>query len=311
MTESIISSDDSERRAQVPRGLPLIVAMQGLSDAGGAVSQLEEHLWEQYEPQELIRFNTDLLLDYRSRRPVITFETDHLTDYVPEELLLTLVHDELGSPFLLLSGFEPDFRWDQFIDTVLLLVHEFEVSTTVWTHSIPMPVPHTRPMSTTVSGSREDLIEALSVWRPTTKLSASAAHVLEYRLHGMGEEVVGLALLVPHYLANTEYPEALLVSLNGIMSATGLILSTDRVRDASREFHQKVNSQIAENEESLEMVRTLEQRYDAYMEDQTTQSPLMREDGSIPTADQIASELERFLAEQHPGPIEEGDAPSK
>lgn len=309
MTESIFSADYAERRARVPRGLPLIVAMQGLSDAGGAVSQLEEHLWEQYEPEELVRFNADLLLDYRSRRPIITFEEDHLTDYLPEELTLTLVHDELGAPFLLLSGFEPDFRWDQFIDTVLLLVHEFEVSTTVWTHAIPMPVPHTRPMTTTVSGSREDLIEARSVWRPTTKLSASAAHVLEYRLHSMGEEVVGLALLVPHYLANTEYPEALLVSLNGIMAATGLILSTDRVRDASREFHQKVSNQIAENDESLEMVRTLEQRYDAYMEDQTTQSPLMREDGTIPTADQIASELERYLAEHHPDPNDDGDAP--
>lgn len=310
MTESIFSADYAERRAQVPRGLPLIVAMQGLSDAGGAVSQLEEHMWEQYEPEELLRFNADLLLDYRSRRPIITFDEDHLTDYQPEELLLTLVHDELGAPFLLLSGFEPDFRWEQFIDTVLMLVHEFEVSTTVWTHAIPMPVPHTRPMATTVSGSREDLIEARSVWRPTTKLSASAAHVLEYRLHSLGEEVVGLALLVPHYLANTEYPEALLVSLNGIMAATGLILPTDRVRDAAREFHQKVNSQIAENEESLEMVRTLEQRYDAYMEDQTTQSPLMREDGTLPTADQIASELERFLAEQHPGSGDENDSPN-
>jgi hypothetical protein len=46
------------------------------------------------------------------------------------------------------------------------------------------------------------------------------------------------------------------------------------------------------------MVRTLEQRYDAYMEDQNVRSPLIGEDGSIPTADQLASELERFLAER-------------
>lgn len=301
MTDSIFSSDYAERRAQVPKGLPLIVAMQGLSDAGGAVSQLEEYLWQQYEPEEIVKFNSDLLLDYRARRPIITFDEDHLVDYSPEELSLALVHDELGAPFLLLSGHEPDFRWDQFIDTVLMLVHELEVSTTVWTHAIPMPVPHTRPMTTTVSGSRDDLIEARSVWRPTTKLSASISHVLEYRLHNMGEEVVGFALLIPHYLSNTEYPEALLVSLDGIMAATGLILSTDLVREASRAFVLKVNSQIAENDESTEMVHTLEQRYDAYMEDQTTRSPLMSEDGSIPTADQLASELERFLAEHQSG----------
>lgn len=298
MTDSIFSAEYAERRASVPRGLPLIVAMQGLTDAGNAISQLEEFLWRKYEPEEIVRFNADMLLDYRARRPIITFREDHFVDYTPEELSLSLGRDEFGAPFLLLSGYEPDFRWDQFIDTVLLLVHEFEVTTTVWAHAIPMPVPHTRPISVTVSGTRDELIEARSVWKPTTKLSASASHVLEYRLHSLGEEVVGFALLIPHYLANTEYPEALYVALDGIMSATGLILSTDEVRESVRKFTAQLDSQLAENQESLDMVRTLEQRYDAYMEDQTTRSPLMSEDGSLPTADQIASELERFLAEQ-------------
>ncbi|GAA1612105.1 PAC2 family protein [Leucobacter chromiireducens] len=298
MTESIFSAEYAERRASVPRGLPLIIAMQGLSDAGGTVAQLEEYLWRKYQPEEILRFNADMLLDYRARRPIITFDEDHFVDYAPEELSLSLARDEFGAPFLLLSGFEPDFRWDHFIDTVLLLVHEFEVSITVWSHAIPMPVPHTRPLSLTVSGSRDDLIEARSVWRPKTKISASAAHVLEYRLHSLGEEVAGFALLIPHYLANTEYPEALRVALDSIMAATGLMLSTDEVREAARRFETQLDSQLADNDESLEMVRTLERRYDAYMEDQTTRSPLMSEDGTIPTADQIASELERFLAEQ-------------
>ncbi|WP_053353097.1 proteasome assembly chaperone family protein [Leucobacter musarum] len=308
MTESIFSADYSERRARVPRGLPLVVAMQGLSDAGGAIAQLEEFLWKHGEPEELVRFNADLLLDYRARRPIITFDEDHFVDYAPEELTLSLLHDELGAPFLLLSGYEPDFRWEQFIDTVLLLVHEFEVSITVWSHAIPMPVPHTRPISMTVSGSRDDLIEARSVWKPTTKLSASASHVLEYRLHGLGEEVAGFALLIPHYLANTEYPDALYSALDGIMAATGLILPTDEVRRLARQFTAQVDTQIAENEESAEMVRNLEQRYDAYMEDQSPRSPLVAEDGSIPTADQLASELERYLAE-HQRQRPEDDAP--
>ena len=283
--------------------------MQGLTDAGGAVAQLEEYLWEHGAPEELVRFNADLLLDYRARRPVIIFDEDHFVDYAPEELTLTLLHDELGSPFLLLSGFEPDFKWDQFIDTVLLLVHEFEVSITVWSHAIPMPVPHTRPISTTVSGSRDDLIEARSVWKPKTKLSASASHVLEYRLHSLGEEVAGFALLIPHYLANTEYPDALYAALDGIMAATGLILPTDEVRRLAREFNAQVDSQIADNEESTEMVRTLEQRYDSYMEDQSPRSPLVSEDGSIPTADQLASELERYLAEHRRRGLDDDTSP--
>ncbi|NLB46561.1 MAG: PAC2 family protein [Microbacteriaceae bacterium] len=302
MTDSIFSAVYAERRALVPKGLPLIVALAGISDAGGVISQLDEFLWEQYAPEEIIRFNTDLLLDYRSRRPTITFDEDHFVDYSPEELMLSLCRDELGKPFLLLSGFEPDFRWESFIDTLLELVHEFEVSTTAWTHAIPMPVPHTRPLRATVSGTRDDLIEARSVWKPTTKLPASVTHVFEYRLHTLGEEVVGFALLVPHYLANNDYPDALLAALDGIMSATGLIFATETVREASRSFREQVDAQIRENVESGEMLRGLETRYDEYMEDQTARSPLMAEDGSLPTADQLASELERYLAERREDP---------
>lgn len=298
MSDSIFSAEYADRRSSVPRGIPMIVALQGLNDAGGAISQLEEYLWNRCHPEEIVRFNADLLLDYRARRPVITFDCDHFTDYTPEELTLSLARDELGNPFLLLSGYEPDFRWDQFIDTVLMLVHEFEVSITAWSHAVPMPVPHTRPISTTVSGSREDLIEARSSWRPTTKLAASASHVLEYRLHSLGEEVAGFALLIPHYLANTEYPEALYAALDGLMAATGLIFATDDVRNRARTFTEQVNAQIADNHESLEMVHALEKRYDAYMEDQEVRSPFVSEDGSLPTADQIASELEKFLAQE-------------
>jgi len=281
----------------------LVIALGGASDAGGVVSQLTEYLWERCAPEEILRFNADLLLDYRARRPLITFDQDHFTDYAPEELSLALARDELGAPFLMLSGFEPDFRWEQFVDTVLLLVDEFESSTIVWSHAIPMPVPHTRPIRATTSGSREDLNEARSVWKPTTKLPASVTHVLEYRLFGLGEDVAGFALFVPHYLANTEFPDALLAALDGFMAATGLLFATDEVRDLSRQFHEQVDRQIAENQESREMVENLESRYDAYMEDHNqagtvTSSPLVEQDGSIPTADELATEFERFLAQQ-------------
>lgn len=303
MTEAIISSVNAELRQAVPKGLPMIVALGGTSDAGGVVTQLNEYLWERCNPQEVIGFQADLLLDYRARRPIITFDRDHFTDYEPETLSIALAHDELGAPFLMLSGFEPDFRWEQFVDAVLLFAHEFEVSTTVWSHAIPMPVPHTRPIRATTSGSRDDLNENRSVWKPTTKLPASITQVLEYRLYGLGEDVAGFALLVPHYLANTEYPDALLAALDGFMATTGLLFATDDIRELSREFHEQVDRQISDSDDSGAMVRNLESRYDSYMEDQASdisspQSPLLPEDGSLPTADQLASEFERFLAQQ-------------
>lgn len=307
VTESMFSAVQADRRASVPKGLPLIVVLSGASDAGGAVSQLDEYLWAESAPEEILRFDTDQLLDYRARRPLITFDQDHFVDYSPEELILSIAHDSFGSPFLLLSGFEPDFRWEAFADAVMQLVHEFEVRVTTWIQALPMPVPHTRPIVSTVSGTREDLLDR-SVWKPKTRLAASVVHLIEYRLQGVGEEVVGFAHLVPHYLANNEYPEVLCAALDNIMSATGLLFATEDARERATTFREQVDRQISNNDDSREMLLNLENRFDSYREQQDEKNLLLDEDGLVPSAEQLASELERYLAEHQRGP-EPNDGP--
>ena len=280
----------------VPDGLHLVAGLTGFADAGGAVSQFTEYLLGTLDQKVVANFDADVLLDYRARRPIIYFDQDHLTDYQPPALRLYLAHDELGQPFLLLAGFEPDFRWEQFTAAVLALVHRFKVASTTWVHAIPMPVPHTRPIGVTVSGNRSDLIESMSVWRPHTQVPANALHLVEFRLQESGASTVGYVLLIPHYLADTEFPSAALSALESTSASTGLIFPTDRLREQNREFVARIDEQVSDNPELAKLVGTLEQRYDTYMEGNTLRSPLTDEDGELPTADEIAAELEKFLA---------------
>ncbi|CAQ01737.1 conserved hypothetical protein [Clavibacter sepedonicus] len=269
------------------------------------MSQVSEYLLSTLSHRDVLRFDTDTLLDYRARRPTIYFDQDHLADYRPARLALYLAHDEIGQPFLLLTGFEPDFRWEAFTAAVLGIVDRYRVSTTTWVHAIPMPVPHTRDINVTVSGNRTELIDALSVWKPHTQVPANALHLLEHRLHDAGHPVAGFVLLVPHYLADTEFPLAAVAALESISAATGLIFPTDRLREEGRDFVGRIDEQVAGNQELARLVTTLEERYDSYMEDTPLKSPLTDEDGALPTADEIAAELEKFLARRRPG---DGDA---
>jgi hypothetical protein len=282
--------------ARVPEGLHLVAGLTGFADAGGAVSQFNEYLLDTLESTVIATFDADVLLDYRARRPIIYFDQDHLTNYQPSTLRLYLAHDEIGQPFLFLAGFEPDFRWEQFTAAVLELVDRFTVASTIWVHAIPMPVPHTRPIGVTVSGNRSDLIESMSVWRPHTQVPSNVLHLVEYRLQGSGATTVGFVLLIPHYLADTEFPAAALSALESTSSATGLIFPTDQLREQNRDFVARIDEQVAENPELAKLVGTLEARYDAYMEGSTLRSPLTDEDGELPSADEIAAELEKFLA---------------
>jgi hypothetical protein len=123
----------------------------------------------------------------------------------------------------------------------------------------------------------------MSVWKPQTQVPANALHLLEYRLQEMQHPTVGFVLLIPHYLADTEYPVAAVTALESVSAATGLIFPTDSLRAAGREFVAKIDTQIESNQELAK------------------RSPLTDEDGELPSADDIAAELENFLALRRTG----------
>ena len=287
--------------SDVPAGLHLVAALTGFADAGAAVTQLSDYLLETLDTQIVASFDSDALLDYRARRPLVYFDHDHLSDYTPAELKLYLATDEIGQQFLLFTGYEPDFQWERFTAAVLQLIDLFQVKTTTWVHAIPMPVPHTRSIGVTVSGNRAELIESMSVWKPQTQVPANALHLVEYRLQELGHPIAGFVLLIPHYLADTEFPAAAVTALESVSAATGLIFPTDRLREEGREFIQKIDGQVETNQELGKLVGTLEERHDSYMLDNPLRSPLTDVDGELPSADDIAAELENFLALRRTG----------
>lgn len=281
----------------VPRGLPLVILLTGFTDAGGVVAGLISHLSAVADPKPLGTFENDVLLDYRARRPIVTFQNDHLTDYRPPRLELSLAHDALGQQFLLLSGYEPDFAWETFAEVVLDAAEEYEVSGVSWVHSIGMPVPHTRPLGVTVSGNRSELVTEHSVWQPHTQVPATAGHLLEYRFAEDGLPIAGFVLLVPHYLAETEFPGGMIVALEKLTAATGLVFATDSLSSDNEEFLGRVAEQVEGSEELQRMLQGLEQRYDAYAAGRNIEGgPQLLGGERLPSADELGAELERFLA---------------
>ena len=55
----------------VDEGPSLVVAMHGYADAGLSVESSADHLKAALESRPLATFNSDELIDYRSRRPAV------------------------------------------------------------------------------------------------------------------------------------------------------------------------------------------------------------------------------------------------
>lgn len=295
MTHSRQLFEFKEEFADVPKGLHLIAGLTGFTDAGSTLNLVADHIFANLSTQLVVQFKNDELLDYRSRRPVMFFERDHIEHYEPAVLGIYLVHDEANQPFLYLHGYEPDFKWEAFAEAVVDLVRGLEVEDFTWVHSIPFPIPHTRAVGVTVSGNRLDIIDAVSEWKPQTQVPGNVLHLLEYRLSEISLPTVGYVMLVPHYLSESEYPQSALVAFEHISSATGLVFPTDAIREDSVEFFAKLKTQLQKNEDLQKLVKNLEQGY-ASENIGPNRAPIEKPIAKMPTAEEIAAELEDYLA---------------
>jgi len=140
-------------------------------------------------------------------------------------------------------------------------------------------------------------------WLQRVQVPASAGHLLEYRLGQQGHDAMGFAVHVPHYLAQTDYPDAAELLLTSLSRSTGLLLSTDELRTSAAAVRIEVDRQIAENADAVELVQSLEQQYDAFMRGRSGDN-LLAQTGPLPTAEELGAELERFLANQSNPPGE-------
>jgi predicted ATP-grasp superfamily ATP-dependent carboligase len=276
-------------------GAVLLHHFDGFMDAGSAGAAVVEHLLDTHEHRIVARFDVDDLIDYRARRPMMTYATDRWEDYDAPELVVRLLHDAVGTPFLLMTGPEPDRRWEAVITAITALIERWGVRLAVSFHGIPMGVPHTRELSVISHATRPDLVRGKSPFN-RVQVPGNLSSLLELRLGQSRHDAMGLAAYVPHYLAQGTYPGAALGLLDELMTSTGLVIKTDALREATKRTDAEIARQVAESPDVAQMVEALEQQYDSFT---SASDNLLISDGEpVPSAEELGAELERFLAEQ-------------
>ncbi len=292
-------------------GLTMVVALQGYADAGLAVAGSAGHLIDALDHRPLVNFNNDELVDYRSRRPAVTMVGDAVADCAELELSLQVVRDNAGKPFLLLSGPEPDLRWDAFSQAVADLVERFDVRRTVSLYSAPMTVPHTRPLGIIAHGNDRELLAGHRTWGQRVTVPGAASLRIELELNRRGRTTCGFTAQVPHYVAASDYPLAALRLLEAVADAGDLEFPLTALERESDKVAELLAEQARESEEVAGIVRMLEHQHDEEERRRSTleSNPLVRADGSMPSADELGAEFERFLATQIAAP-ERDDEPT-
>ena len=277
------------------RASVLVVALGGFMDAGHTQRLLTDHLMSSCQSSVVASFDVDQLLDYRSRRPPMVFDANRWLSYEDPSLLLHRVTDRDGTPFLLLTGPEPDFQWERVVEAVRELVVRLGVDLVVTAHGIPMAVPHTRPIGMTAHATDPRLIPAQDNPFGRVEVPASLMSLLELRLGESGHDALGFAVHVPHYLAQAEFADGAVTALNAVTAATGLNLPVDDLVAQAGLNRAEIAREVEGSEEVAQVIAALERQYDTYLEGRQRPSLLATDVSELPTADEIGAEFEQFL----------------
>ena len=272
----------------------LIHALDGFLSAGGAGRLATRHLAGK-QGTVVASFDLDQMYDYRARRPTMVYDRDHYSTYDAPRLLVRLLRDEAGQPYLLMSGPEPDFAWEGFAAAVRTVVERFKVRLVIGLASVPMGVPHTRPVIITTHGTRNELVDRPNMWQGQLMVPASAQSLMELRLGQWGHDAMGYVAHVPHYLSQVDFPAAAVALLEAVQERPDLELklNIDPLRVTAAAAMGEIDAQVAE-QEGESVLQGLEEQYDAFS--RGAAESLLASEGPLPTAEELGEQVEEFLA---------------
>jgi hypothetical protein len=257
----------------------LITALDGWVDAGDAATAAAEHIAK--DGEVVAEFDLDAILDYRARRPTL----DILEGRMAEIGWLTLNVRRVRAgerDLLVLTGPEPDYRWQDFQRSVVDMAAKLGVVESVCLGAIPAMVPHTRPTPVLMTGVNRTPTEGdPPLPADFLRVPASAVNLVEMGLADHGIPSVGFWAHIPHYVAG-DYVGGALALVERVGAYLGVTLPVDELIDDVQSERIRLNDVVAERPDAQ-----------AYLEKLEEVAPPT----TIATGDELAAEVERFLRE--------------
>jgi hypothetical protein len=269
---------------QIPmlRAPVLIAAFDGWIDAAGAATACANHIAE--DGRVIASFDVDSLNDYRARRPVLDVVDGVLARMQWPDIVLR--HASFGGrDVLVLVGPEPDYKWKQLGDDLLELAIRLGVVEWISLGAIPAAVPHTRPVPVLATASTDASLRDGEQQGPggILRVPAAALSAVEMTVAAAGIPAIGYYAQVPHYIGVSAYAPATLALLQHVERRLGVTIPLKALGDDAVAQRERLDAAIAEDDDSKEYLARLE---------------ALASEERMPSGDEIASEIERYLKEQ-------------
>jgi hypothetical protein len=259
----------------------MIVAFDAWVDAGSAATTAATLLAEGAVP--VAGIEADGLYDYRARRPTLHIDDGRLSS-LDWPRLQVMRRRFPRRDVLLLSGPEPDYRWQELARELVMLAQDLEVSEWMTLGSIPAAVPHTRPVSILGIASADGLLKGGIEAGPigSMQVPAAAVSVIDMAVAEAGIPTYGYFAQVPHYISG-DYPAAAVALIRAAERHVGESITTAVLELQARSMAAKLDLAASADDATQSYVDRLE---------------AMSDEARLPSGDELIGEIERFLRER-------------
>jgi hypothetical protein len=262
-----------------------VASFDGWVDAAEAASRAVAQVAG--EAAVVASFDPDAVFDYRSRRPVLDVQDGRLSELRWPELTIRHARVERRD-VLLFSGAEPDLRWTELATDAVELVRHLNVTEWVSLGAVPGAVAHTRPVPVMATASEDGLLDEPAGPEGLLRVPSAALSVLEMAVTRAGTPAVGFYAQVPPY-ASIGYAAASVALVGRLARHLGVAIDVEPLLDEQREQHARYDAAVAGDAMLRETVSRLESAAGDVESEQ------------LPSGDDLAREIERFLRRQDGG----------
>jgi len=265
----------------------MIAAFGGWNDAAAAASGAVVYIGEQFGARRVASIDPEEFYDFQATRPLIDLSSPEASSIMwPEvELLVDGPHD-----LLLVAGAEPSMRWQTFSRVLLDAAESLGVKRVVMLGSLLADVVHSHPVRLTGMASDPSFIRDLNFRNPSYAGPTGIVGVLHHFAAERGMETVSIWAPVSHYAAGLTNSKGSLALVRALDSVAGVGVDVGELEEAAAAFE----GQVARAVESEPRLRQLVEQ----LEDAAGRVEEEVDEGPLPTGDELAAELERFLRER-------------
>jgi predicted ATP-grasp superfamily ATP-dependent carboligase len=240
----------------------VIAAFAGWNDAGDAATGAIRYLAEHFDADRIAEVDPEDFFDFTAARPHVQMDDDGertITWPSTELFLVSLPNDR---DVVLVVGTEPHLRWRTFSEELVEAAQQLGSRLFVTLGAMVAEVPHSRPVRVVGSITDPVLQEELDLPPSTYEGPTGIVGVLTTALRDAGIETGSLWAAVPTYVPAAPSPKAALALVEQTARVLGTWLPTTDLEIAASSYERQVSELVAEDDETADYVRTLEDNHD-------------------------------------------------